>query len=279
MHLNITAPSTSKAAVVPEKPVAADNDSDTATGKEDDKEKDQPSLEKSATPFAKGDRVRTKATNFDGGEEDNEPFSVQHAAQGNGIWVNGVIKFVFAKKGKEQTYKALFDGDTQLTKTWHSHIEAEPLEADSGSSSSGSSSSEDSRTLTNLGLDSDNDETETPRSGYDGVIPGGDKKRRSSSRITTAKSLPPSSQKHLPKKSAAAKEKPIGRNLKPKMTKKPPTAKDKPKPKKKRGAANEPPASSSADDATTRGTYPSYHPFAISIELRFVFFYCNCFIL
>ena len=266
MHLNITAPSTSKAAVVPEKPVAADNDSDTATGKE------------SATPFAKGDRVRTKATNFDGGEEDKEPFSVQHAAEGNGSWVNGVIKFVFAKKGKEQTYKALFDGDTQLTKTWHSHIEAEPLEADSGSSSSGSSSSGDSRTLTNLGLDSDNDETDTPRSGYDGVIPGGDKKRRSSSRTTTAKSLPPSSQKHLPKKSAAAKEKPIARNLKPK-SKKHPTAKDKPKPKKKRGAGNEPPASSSADDATTRGTYPSYHPFAISIELRFVFFYCNCFIL
>ena len=252
--MNITAPSTSKAAVVPEKPVAAENDSDTATGKDDDKEKDLPSLDISATTFAKGDRVRTKATNFDGGEEDKEPFSVLHAAEGNGIWVNGVIKFVFAKKGKEQTYKALFDGDTQLTKTWHSHIEAEPQEADSGSSSSGSSSSEDSRTLKELGVDSDNDETEIPRSGYAGVIPGGDKMRRSSSRKTIAKSLPPSSQKHLTKKSAAAKEKPIAKNLKPKITKKPPSAKDKPKTKKRKGAANEPPASSSADDATTRGT-------------------------
>jgi len=167
LHFNITAPTTSKAAVVTAVPVAADNDIDNATGKVD-KEQELPSPDISATPFAKGDRIRTKATNFDGGaEEDGEPFSVTHAAQGNGMWVNGIIKYVFPKKGKEQTYKALFDGDKTVTKTWHSHIEAEPEEADSISSSS-----EDTSTLKDLGVGSETDDTEIPEQI---VVPDGDK--------------------------------------------------------------------------------------------------------
>ena len=172
--MNITAPTARKAAVVPAHPVAADNDNDNSTG-EDDKERDLPSLDISPTTFSKGDRIRTKATNFDDdAEEDGEPFSVTHAAQGNGMWVNGTIKYVFTNKGphgKEQTYKALFDGDKVLTKTWHSHIEAEPKEADSSSSS-----------------DSDD--------------------RRTSTRTMIAKSKPPNSPQKKTNKSGANKDKP-----------------------------------------------------------------------
>ena len=197
----MTAPTTWKAAVVPAHPVAADNEIDNATGK-DDKERDLPSPDISPTPFSKGDRMRTKATNFDGdAAEDGGPFSVTHAAQGNGMWVNGTIKYVFSNKGpqgQEQTYKALFDGDKVLTKTWHSHIEAEPKEADSSSSSD----SDDAAKLKDLGVGSDTD------------VPEGDNHRRTSTRKTLANSKT-KKDKPIPKKKKNPNTQEAGRHQGP----------------------------------------------------------------
>ena len=241
--MNITAPTPKKAAVVPAHPAAADNVIDNSTG-EDDKERALPSLAISPTIFSIGDRIRTKATNFDDDDaEDGEPFSVTHAAQGNGIWVNGTIKYVFSTKGPqglEQTYKALFDGDKVQTKTWHSHIEAVPKEADSSSSSD----SDEAAKLKDLGVGSDTD------------VPEGDKQRRSSTRKTLANSNP-NKDKPSPKKK---------KTLKPKTQA---ATKDQLAPKKKSQAPKDPPETPDEDE-NINGTYPSNHPFATSVELSFV---------
>ena len=199
--MHITAPTPKKAAVVPAHPKKADNVIDNSTG-EDDKERALPSLAISPTIFSIGDRIRTKATNFDDDDaEDGEPFSVTHAAQGNGIWVNGTIKYVYSNKGPqglEQTYKALFDGDKVQTKTWHSHIEAVPNEADSSSSSD----SDEAAKLKDLGVGSDTD------------VPEGDKQRRSSSMKRLANSNP-NKDKPSPKKKKNPKTQDAGRHQGP----------------------------------------------------------------
>ena len=237
--MNITAPTPKKAAVVPAHAVAADNVSDKSTG-EDDKERALLSI----AIFSIGDRIRTKATNFDDVDaEDGEPFSVTHATQGHGIWVNGTIKYVYSNKGPqglEQTYKALFDGDKVQSKTWHSHIEAVPKEADSSSSSD----SDEAAKLKDLGVGSDTD------------VPEGDKQRRSSTRKTLANSYP-NKDKPSPKKK---------KTLKPKTQA---ATKDQLAPKKKSQAPKDPPETPDEDE-NINGTYPSNHPFAASVELSFV---------
>ena len=99
---------------------------------------DLPPHDISGMPFAKGDRIRCKATHFDAAEDNNgDPFSVRHAALGHGIWVCGTIKHVCVRKGRqEQTYKALFDGDKTQSKTCHAHLQAAPDEPESDSSDS-----------------------------------------------------------------------------------------------------------------------------------------------
>ena len=53
------------------------------------------------------------------------------------------------------------------------------------------------------------------------------------------------------------------------MPKKPAATKDQLNPNKKRAAPKDPPEHPDEDE-TINGTYPSYHPFAISVELSFV---------
>jgi hypothetical protein len=209
---------------------------------------DLPSLEISTTPFSKGDRIRTKATNFDlDAEEDGEPFSVTHAAQGNGIWVNGTIKHVFSNKGPqgmEQTYKALFDGDKVTTKTWHSDIEAEPAE----SSSSESTNDDDSTTLKDLGVASESDE--------------GDKTRRTSSRTTIGKPKPVYSPQKITRKTGAKTAK---------TTKLPAATKKKPKPNPpKRSAPTKEPPGVPLHEENINGIVLIF-VYALAIVL-----FCNC---
>jgi hypothetical protein len=285
LQFNIPAPTPGKAAAktavavaaVAEPKKAADNDDDAGTL---EKEQELPSPDISAAPFAKGDRTRCKATHFDAGAElDGEPFSVKHAAQGFRIWVHGTMKQVRARKGKEQTCKAPFDGDKTQTKTWHSRLEAEPDENDSVSSSS-----DDTGALKVLGLDTDNDDTETVD---EIVVPGGDirndndadvgaasKKRRCPARATNTKPMPPPTQKQIPKKSVATKDQ--QKNNEEKL---------KPKGKSKKQANGEDKTTEVAsehDDDNTNGACPCNQPFTISFTLSFVsliaivlFYNCN----
>ena len=178
------------------------------------------------------------------------------------MWVNGTIKYVFTNEGpqgKEQTYKALFDGDKTLTKTWHSHIEAEPKETDSGSSDS-----DDTSTLKDLGVGSETDDTDVPEQT---VVPEGDKYRRTSTRKTISNSKPPNSQKNITNKPGPPKDKPIAKKKTAQMPKKPAATKDKLNPQKKSAAPKDPPEIPLDEDDTTNGTCPHNHPFAMSVEL------------
>ncbi len=69
--------------------------------------------------FSKGDRVRAKATVFDGGEESRDRngllFSEKWAADKNGEWCYGTVSFVYARKGRHaQSYRVKYDEGTVM---------------------------------------------------------------------------------------------------------------------------------------------------------------------
>ena len=88
--------------------------------------------------FAKGDRVRAKATLFDEGTADRNGllFSQKWAADGHGEWCYGSVSWIYCRRGRQvQRYRVKYDeGTTQ--EALEEHLELVVGEEDSDSESS-----------------------------------------------------------------------------------------------------------------------------------------------
>jgi hypothetical protein len=84
--------------------------------------------------FKKGDRVRAKATLFDGeGTRDRNGllFSEKWAADGHGEWCYGAVSFVYARRGRHaQLYRVKYDEGTVM-QAEDAHLELAEDEEDS----------------------------------------------------------------------------------------------------------------------------------------------------
>jgi hypothetical protein len=85
--------------------------------------------------FKKGDRVRAKATLFDGGEGTRDRngllFSEKWAADGHGEWCYGAVSFVYSRRGRHtQLYRVKYDEGTVM-QAEDAHLELAEDEDDS----------------------------------------------------------------------------------------------------------------------------------------------------
>ena len=87
--------------------------------------------------FAKGDRVRAKATLFDEGTADRNGllFSQKWAADGHGEWCYGTVSWIYVRRGRQvQKYRVKYDeGTTQEALEEHLEVVIGEEDSDSGS--------------------------------------------------------------------------------------------------------------------------------------------------
>jgi hypothetical protein len=87
--------------------------------------------------FSKGDRVRAKATIFDGGEATRDRngllLSEKWAANGHGEWCYGTFSFVYARRGRHaQLYRVKYD-EGIVMQAEDAHLEMEMAEEEDDS--------------------------------------------------------------------------------------------------------------------------------------------------